>query len=80
MGYQSLLKLFFYDTEEYKAEYQKRFEGSHTVHLDFLINENQAFFVLEPSLYNQIIDIYKTMIDFGTISYYTDAWSDKFYT
>lgn len=60
MGYQSLLKLFFYDTEEYKTEYQKRFEGSHTVHLDFLINENQAFFVLEPSLYNQIIDIYKT--------------------
>ena len=59
MEYKSLYKLFFSDTEKYYLEYEKRFNNDHTVHIDLLINGNPAFFVLEPSLYDQAIDIYK---------------------
>lgn len=59
MEYISLSKLFYSEPQNYKSIYNDRFNNSHTVHLDFDIKGKEAFFLLEPTIYNKIIDIYK---------------------
>lgn len=45
MAYQDLKKLYYKDEAEYAREYKRRFQAEDTIHLDFEIGENQAFFV-----------------------------------
>lgn len=52
---QSLYKLFHYDIESYKKEYERRFNDENTIHLDISIGGNPAFVC-------QTVDIYKTLL------------------
>ena len=60
MGYKSLDKLFYSDKENYKKIYNERYKSEYAVHLDFLIHDNPAFFVMIPEFITKIRDIYKT--------------------
>lgn len=60
MGYDSLLKVFYSDKENYQEIYNRRFNSEYAVHLDFLIHGAPAFFMQEPSLFSKLIKIYKT--------------------
>lgn len=60
MGYDSLLKIFHSDKENYQEIYKRRFNSEYAVHLDFSIHDSPAFFMQEPSLYEKLIKIYKT--------------------
>lgn len=48
---QSLYKLFHYDIESYKKEYERRFNDENTIHLD-----------IYPAFVCQTVDIYKTLL------------------
>lgn len=52
---QSLYKLFHYDIEGYKKEYERRFNDENTIHLDISIGGNPAFIC-------QTVDMYKTLL------------------
>ena len=60
MEYQPLSKLFYSDKEHYEEIYHKRFSSEYATHIDFEISGYPAFFVLDPSLHNQMINIYRT--------------------
>ena len=60
MGYKSLDKLFYSDKENYEKIYNERYKSEYAVHLDFLIHDNPAFFVMIPEFITKIRDIYKT--------------------
>lgn len=45
MQYKELEKILYQSEEEYKLEYQKRFTFDSSIHMDFMIGKNQAFFV-----------------------------------
>lgn len=60
MEYKSLGKLFYSDKENYEKIYNERYKSEHAVHLDFLIHDNPAFFVITPEFLQKTIDIYKT--------------------
>lgn len=59
MEYKPLSKLFYSDREHYDYVYHNRFNSEYSIHLDFSIHNNQAFFVVEPSFLQKIIEIYK---------------------
>lgn len=52
---QSLYKLFHYDMESYKKEYERRFNDENTIHLDLSIGGNPVFV-------QQTVDMYKTLL------------------
>lgn len=60
LEYKSLGKLFYSDKENYEKIYNERYKSEHAVHLDFLIHDNPAFFVITPEFLQKTIDIYKT--------------------
>ena len=60
LGYKSLDKLFYSDKENYEKIYNERYKSEYAVHLDFLIHDNPAFFVMIPEFITKIRDIYKT--------------------
>ncbi len=60
MQYKPLSKLFYSDKENYEKIYQTRYNSEYSIHLDFLIHDSPAFFMLDPSLVHKSIDIYKT--------------------
>lgn len=45
MQYKELEKTFFQSENDYRLEYQKRFNSDSSIHVDFMIGNNQAFFV-----------------------------------
>ena len=60
MDYINLGKLYYIDRERYKAEYTSRFSSPDTIHLDFMVKKNQAFFVQTSEVSNLAIQILKT--------------------
>ncbi|MBR3987735.1 MAG: Fic family protein [Clostridia bacterium] len=57
--YDSLLKIFHSDIENYNKIYESRFGSDSAVHLDFTIHQNKAFFIETPELLKIIISIQK---------------------
>lgn len=57
---QSLYKLFHYDIESYKKEYDRRFNDENTIHLDMPIGGNPAFVYQTVDMYKTILSIEKT--------------------
>lgn len=57
--YDSLLKIFYSDTENYNRIYESRYNSDVAVHLDFTIHQNKAFFIETPELLKIIISIQK---------------------
>lgn len=51
MSGNSLYKLFYIDREAQRAEYEKRFNCADSVHMDLMIGENPAFFVVTQDIY-----------------------------
>lgn len=68
MEYIDLGKLYYVDRERYKAEYTSRFSSPDTIHLDFMVKKNQAFFVQTSEVSNLAIQILKTDKKIGKIS------------
>lgn len=60
MPYQSLYKLFYIDKDEYKKEYEKRFNSADTIKFDINIGDNQAFFYQTIDIYKLLLSIEKT--------------------
>lgn len=56
----SLYKLFYADKNIHKEEYVKRFNSNDSVHLDLMIGENPAFFVVTPDIYRLIVSIMRS--------------------
>lgn len=56
----TLQKLFHIDREKYKEEYEKRFNSSDTIRLDFKIGNEQAFVCQTPEIMKLIISIERT--------------------
>ena len=52
-----LSKLFYQNKDAYEQAYQQRFHSEYTVHLDFEVNGNQAFFVQTPEAYQMLTNI-----------------------
>lgn len=50
MGYQLLKKLYYKDKIDYEQEYQQRFTSASTIHVDFEIHNNSAFFQITPEI------------------------------
>ena len=59
MSYQPLSKVFYSDKENYSKTYQSRYNSNSATHINFQIHGSPAFFILEPSLHNKVINIYK---------------------
>ena len=57
MSKKTLYKLFYIDKDKYKEEFEKRFNSSDTVHLNFNIGDNPAFFCQSPEIYKLIVSI-----------------------
>lgn len=57
--YDSLLKIFYSDTENYNRIYESRYNSDVAVRLDFTIHQNKAFFIETPELLKIIISIQK---------------------
>lgn len=57
---QSLYKLFHYDIESYKKEYERRFNDENTIHLDISVGGNPAFVCQTVDMYKTILSIEKT--------------------
>lgn len=55
-----LKKLFHIDREDYKSEYEKRFNDDDTVHLDIEISGNAAFICQTKEVFGSIISIERT--------------------
>lgn len=60
MSEKSLYKLFYADKNIHKEEYVKRFNSNDSVHLDLMIGENPAFFVVTPDIYRLIVSIMRS--------------------
>lgn len=60
MKYMSLNKIFYTDRENYEKIYEQRYNSEYAVHMDFSVNGYPAFFILDPSLYSNTVDIYRT--------------------
>ena len=60
MQYKFLSKLFYSDKENYDKIYKERYNSEYSVHLDFSIHDNPAFFLLNPIFLQKSINIYKT--------------------
>lgn len=57
MEYQLLPHLYYENKDEYNQLYEKRFHGESTVHLDFSIHDNPAYYCLCPEIHQMYIDI-----------------------
>lgn len=57
MKYDNLVKLYYKDKLQYEALYQKRYEGEETLHFDFQVSGNKAFFSMTTELVNLMMDI-----------------------
>ena len=57
MEYTVLSKLFYQNKNDYEQMYQQRFHSEYTVHLDFEVSGNPAFFVQTPETYQMLINI-----------------------
>ncbi len=57
MGYIDLRKLSYSNRNEYAAEYERRFHSPDSVHLDFKIGENQAFFLPCKEVMDLVVEI-----------------------
>lgn len=57
MGYEEFGKLYYGDAAVYRAKYESRFSSPDTIKLDFMIKNNQAFFVPTPELSTLIFHI-----------------------
>lgn len=57
---QSLYKLFHYDVENYKKEYELRFNDDNTIHLDISVGGNPAFVCQTVDIYKALLSIEKT--------------------
>ena len=55
-----LKKMFHIDQDEYKKEYEKRYNDPNTIHLDISIKGNPAFFCQTIEMYQQLLSIEKT--------------------
>lgn len=53
--YKDLRTLFHISESDAKRIYEECFNCKDTVHLDFKIGENQAFYVMDPAVYELII-------------------------
>lgn len=54
MKYEYLKSLYYKDKAEYERIYQKRFNSDCVFHLNIDINDNPAFFLMTPELYEKI--------------------------
>ena len=59
MSYDDLKKLSYGSKRTYMAEYEKRFQSADAVHLDFMIGENQAFFLPCSEVTELVFEILK---------------------
>lgn len=59
MAYISLNKLFYSDSEHYLALYHQRYQSPYAQHIDFMLGEAPAFFVVTPEVQEQILAIHK---------------------
>lgn len=57
MSRKTLKALFHMGANEYKTEYESRFNAEDTIHLSVKIGENAAFICQTPEIYKQIISI-----------------------
>ncbi len=57
--YDSLLKIFYSDINNYNKIYEERYQSDSAIHLNFTIHKNQAFFIETPDLLKKIILIQK---------------------
>lgn len=59
MAYISLDKLFYSDPEHYLELYHQRYDSPYAQHIDFLVGEAPAFFVVTPEIQKQMLAIHK---------------------
>ena len=59
MEYQVLQKVYYKNRHDYERIYQERFNSEYTVHLDFEVKGNQAFFIQTPEIISMLTDILK---------------------
>lgn len=59
MAYISLNKLFYSDPEHYRELYHQRYHSPYAQHIDFMIGEAPAFFVVTPEIQAQMLAIHK---------------------
>lgn len=57
---QSLYKLFHYDIESYKKEYERRFNDENTIHLDISVGGHPTFVCQTVDMYKTLLSIEKT--------------------
>lgn len=57
MSYQSLRKLYYIDKNEYLSVYRNRFESENSIHFNFDINKNNAFFFYHSEIMRMISTI-----------------------
>lgn len=68
--YDSLLKIYHSDINNYNKIYDSRYNSDSAVHLNFTIGQSQAFFVETPELLKKVISIQKLDKD---IQYFVDV-------
>ena len=59
MPYPELKKVYYSDPEHYKDIYTTRYNSPYTQHIDFLIGQNPAFFVVTPEIQSRMLAIHK---------------------
>ena len=57
MSRKTLKSLFHMGTNDFKEEYERRFNDENTIHLPVNIGDNPAFICQTPEIYKQIISI-----------------------
>lgn len=57
MKYKELKSLFYLDQKQCAVEYKKRFDSEDAVKLDFMIGENQAFFLQNTQVLSLALDL-----------------------
>lgn len=60
MKYIPLAKCYHDPKFSYEAEYKDRFKAESTIHFDFQINGNEAFFCMAPEISDLITTIHQT--------------------
>ena len=64
-----LRKLYYQDTEQYKASFSRRFHASTSIRLDFQIGEHQAFFTQSDTLIQRMYSILRLDKDILNLRY-----------
>lgn len=68
MSEKSLYKLFYVNRDAQKAEYEKRLNSVNSVHIDLMIGDNPAFFVLTPDIYRLVVSIVRSDKEVETLN------------